>query len=101
MPTELERVFYGVCHPLCVGYCCIKSCELWCVSFSREILRKCHSLPLVIAATAGLLSTKEKSVLEWKRVVDNLNYEICKVYKSFKDAIIRNTITSDYYCKNR
>ena len=42
---------------------------------SREILRKCQGLPLVIAAIAGLLSAKEKLVFEWQRVLDNLNYE--------------------------
>ncbi|KAL5547635.1 hypothetical protein UlMin_002866 [Ulmus minor] len=42
---------------------------------SYEIVRKCHGLPLAIAAIAGLLSCKNKAEYEWKRVVDNLSYE--------------------------
>ncbi|KAL5547624.1 hypothetical protein UlMin_002855 [Ulmus minor] len=42
---------------------------------SHEIVRKCHGLPLAIAAIAGLLSCKNKVEYEWKRVLDNLSYE--------------------------
>ena len=44
-------------------------------TLSREIVSKCQGLPLVIAAIAGLLSTKEKVVSEWQRVLDNLSLE--------------------------
>ncbi|KAL5547631.1 hypothetical protein UlMin_002862 [Ulmus minor] len=42
---------------------------------SYEIVKKCHGLPLAIAAIAGLLSCKNKVEYEWKRVLDNLSYE--------------------------
>ncbi|KAF4366800.1 hypothetical protein G4B88_018223 [Cannabis sativa] len=54
------------------------SCPQELEQLSREIISKCHGLPLVIAAVAGLFSKKQKSKLEWERVLDNLNYEFEK-----------------------
>ncbi|PON87631.1 NB-ARC domain, LRR domain containing protein [Trema orientale] len=45
---------------------------------SRKIVSKCQGLPLAITAVAGLLSKKEKTELEWQRVLDNLNYEFVR-----------------------
>ncbi|PON78363.1 NB-ARC domain, LRR domain containing protein, partial [Parasponia andersonii] len=42
---------------------------------SREFVKYCQGLPLVIVAIAGLLSTKQKIEFEWKRILDNLNFE--------------------------
>ncbi|KAL5554549.1 hypothetical protein UlMin_041950 [Ulmus minor] len=42
---------------------------------SREIVNKCQGLPLAIATVAGLLSTKEKVELEWRRLLDDLASE--------------------------
>ncbi|PON38741.1 NB-ARC domain, LRR domain containing protein [Trema orientale] len=50
--------------------CCPKELE----QLSREIVSECQGLPIVIAVVAGLLSKKEKTKLEWQRVLDNLNY---------------------------
>ncbi|PON78352.1 NB-ARC domain, LRR domain containing protein [Parasponia andersonii] len=52
-----------------------KRCPQVLDHLSREIVRKCQGLPLVIVAIAGLLSTKEMIELEWRRVLDNLNDE--------------------------
>ncbi|KAF4384382.1 hypothetical protein F8388_004615 [Cannabis sativa] len=54
--------------------CCSRELE----QLSYEILRKCHGLPLVIATVASLFSKKEKTKLEWRRVLDNLNNEFEK-----------------------
>ncbi|GMN23556.1 hypothetical protein TIFTF001_049094, partial [Ficus carica] len=43
---------------------------------SQEIIRMCQGLPLVIVAVAGLLSTKEKTVLEWQKLLDNFHVEL-------------------------
>ncbi|XP_039687197.1 disease resistance protein RPM1 [Medicago truncatula] len=43
---------------------------------SKEIVRKCKQLPLAIVAVSGLLSTKAKTVTEWKMVSQNLNLEL-------------------------
>ncbi|EXB54528.1 Disease resistance protein RPM1 [Morus notabilis] len=45
---------------------------------SRRFVSKCQGLPLVIVAVAGLLSKKEKTKLEWRSVLDNLNDEFEK-----------------------
>ncbi|XP_059436279.1 disease resistance protein RPM1-like [Corylus avellana] len=52
--------------------CCPK--EL--VKMSMDIVRKCEGLPLAIVSIGGLLSTKEKVPLEWKKLHDNLNSEL-------------------------
>jgi len=39
---------------------------------SHNIVRRCGGLPLAIVAVGELLATKEKVVLEWKRLLDNL-----------------------------
>ncbi|GAU16448.1 hypothetical protein TSUD_117970 [Trifolium subterraneum] len=43
---------------------------------SNEIVQKCDGLPLAILAIGGLLSTKPKTVLEWKNVICNLRMEL-------------------------
>jgi hypothetical protein len=43
---------------------------------SRNILKKCEGLPLAIVAIGGLLTKKEKTGLEWKRVLERLATEL-------------------------
>ncbi|XP_059436414.1 disease resistance protein RPM1-like [Corylus avellana] len=52
--------------------CCPK--EL--VKLSMDIFKKCEGLPLAIVAIGGLLSTKEKVPLEWKKLHDSLSSEL-------------------------
>ncbi|XP_059440264.1 disease resistance protein RPM1-like [Corylus avellana] len=52
--------------------CCPK--EL--VKLSMDIVKKCEGLPLAIVAIGGLLSTKEKVPLEWKKLHDSLSSEL-------------------------
>ncbi|KAL5550590.1 hypothetical protein UlMin_000766 [Ulmus minor] len=52
-----------------------KCCPEELQELSLEIVSKCQGLPLVIAAMAGLLSTKTKIWFEWQRVLDNLDSE--------------------------
>uniref|UniRef100_A0A7N2M7U4 Uncharacterized protein n=2 Tax=Quercus lobata TaxID=97700 RepID=A0A7N2M7U4_QUELO len=43
---------------------------------SREIVMKCQGLPLAITAIGGLLSTKNKTLFEWRNLHDNLGFEL-------------------------
>ncbi|XP_059436293.1 disease resistance protein RPM1-like [Corylus avellana] len=52
--------------------CCPK--EL--VKLSMDIVKKCEGLPLAIVSIGGLLSTKEKVPLEWKKLHDSLSSEL-------------------------
>ncbi|PON47578.1 NB-ARC domain containing protein [Parasponia andersonii] len=51
-----------------------RHCSQKLEQLSNEILRKCEGLPLVIVTIAGLLSTKEKLVFEWQKVLQCLNF---------------------------
>ncbi|GAU48382.1 hypothetical protein TSUD_118080 [Trifolium subterraneum] len=42
-------------------------CPQELVKMSNEIVKKCEGLPLAIVAIGGLLSTKEKSIVEWEK----------------------------------
>ncbi|CAJ1958747.1 unnamed protein product [Sphenostylis stenocarpa] len=43
---------------------------------SKEIILKCGGLPLAIVTVGGLLSTKEKTLFEWRNVSKNLRMEL-------------------------
>ncbi|GAU16422.1 hypothetical protein TSUD_117710 [Trifolium subterraneum] len=45
-------------------------------AISKDIVRKCKQLPLAIVAIGGLLSTKSKTMIEWKNVSENLSLEL-------------------------
>ena len=40
-----------------------------------DIVKKCEGLPLAIVAIGGLLSTKDKTIIEWKNLHDSLGFE--------------------------
>lgn len=40
---------------------------------SKEIVRECHGLPLLLVAMGGLMSTKEQAVPAWKAVLEELH----------------------------
>ncbi|XP_004499780.1 disease resistance protein RPM1-like [Cicer arietinum] len=43
---------------------------------SNEMVQKCGGLPLAIVAIGGLLSTKSKTMIEWRKVSQNLRMEL-------------------------
>ncbi|XP_027337822.1 disease resistance protein RPM1-like [Abrus precatorius] len=59
---------------------CVKAFREGCPKdlkgLSEEFVKKCNGVPLAIVAIASLLSTKNKNVLEWKRVYDSLRSKL-------------------------
>ncbi|OAY64080.1 Disease resistance protein RPM1 [Ananas comosus] len=43
---------------------------------ARDIVAKCEGLPLAVVSLGSLLSLREKSETEWKRVYNQLNWEL-------------------------
>nr|XP_048334071.1 disease resistance protein RPM1-like [Ziziphus jujuba var. spinosa] len=43
---------------------------------SHKIVERCGGLPLAIVAVGGLLSTKDKTIYEWKKLHDGLSSEL-------------------------
>ncbi|KAJ3674605.1 hypothetical protein LUZ60_005221 [Juncus effusus] len=50
-------------------------CPLELEKWAREIAVKCQGLPLAIVSIGSMLSLREKSVAEWKRVHNQLSWE--------------------------
>ncbi|XXG73193.1 hypothetical protein AAC387_Pa07g2153 [Persea americana] len=53
-----------------------KSCPPELNPYARSLVRKCEGLPLAIVSIGGLMSLKEKTALEWKKVEVSLNWEL-------------------------
>jgi disease resistance protein RPM1 len=53
-----------------------RCCPRELVRMSMDIVKKCEGLPLAIVAIGGLLSTKEKVPLEWRKLLDSLSSEL-------------------------
>ncbi|KAJ3674402.1 hypothetical protein LUZ60_005018 [Juncus effusus] len=51
---------------------CPSNLEEW----AREIVLKCDGLPLALVSIGGMLFLRERSVVEWKRVNDQLSWEL-------------------------
>lgn len=43
---------------------------------AKEIMNKCQGLPLAIVAIGNLLSLRHKKELEWKKVLEDINWEL-------------------------
>ncbi|XP_024018887.1 disease resistance protein RPM1 [Morus notabilis] len=55
---------------------CEKDCPTYLKELSWKIVERCEGLPLAIVVIAGLLSTKNKSVEQWKKLHDSLSSEL-------------------------
>ncbi|KAM3395426.1 disease resistance RPP13-like protein 4 [Capsicum galapagoense] len=51
-------------------------CNTQLEEVGREIVRKCHGLPLAIKTTGGMLSSKSHSLGEWKRICENFREKL-------------------------
>ncbi|KAJ6956122.1 hypothetical protein NC652_007274 [Populus alba x Populus x berolinensis] len=43
---------------------------------AKAILKKCEGLPLAIVAVGGLMCSRSKTVVEWKKVFESLNWQL-------------------------
>ncbi|KAF3660632.1 putative disease resistance RPP13-like protein 4-like [Capsicum annuum] len=51
-------------------------CNTQLEEVGREIVRKCHGLPLAIKTTGGMLSSKPQSLGEWTRICENFREKL-------------------------
>ncbi|XP_059661264.1 disease resistance protein RPM1-like [Cornus florida] len=54
------------------GHSCPKALE----KSARLFVEKCEGLPLAIVAIGGLMCSRNKTVVEWKKVYDSLNWQL-------------------------
>ncbi|XP_027061103.1 disease resistance protein RPM1-like [Coffea arabica] len=54
---------------------CVHQCPPELEALAKAILRKCEGLPLAIVAIGGLMCSKSKTAIEWKKVHDSLNWQ--------------------------
>ncbi|PON86707.1 NB-ARC domain, LRR domain containing protein [Trema orientale] len=77
---EPEPLSEAICWDLFCGiafqYETDQHCPLELEQLSHQFIRMCESSPLAIVATAELLSEKEKTVSEWKTLLDNFSSEV-------------------------
>ncbi|KEH32976.1 disease resistance protein (CC-NBS-LRR class) family protein [Medicago truncatula] len=66
-----DKAWELFCNKAFRGQCPIELEEM-----SNEIVKKCGELPLAIVAIGGLLSTKDKTMFEWRKVSQNLRMEL-------------------------
>ncbi|WJX30608.1 hypothetical protein P8452_19126 [Trifolium repens] len=70
-PLPEDKAYELFCKKVFGGQCPMELEEM-----SHEILQKCGGLPLAIVAIGGLLSTKPKTMFEWRMLSQNLRMEL-------------------------
>ncbi|KAF8364611.1 hypothetical protein HHK36_033416 [Tetracentron sinense] len=70
-------------------------------SLARDLVGKCEGLPLAIMAIGGLMSTKDKTELEWRKVYDTLNWELSNnpMLEVVKSILLLSYNDLPYYLK--
>ena len=69
-PLTPDKAWELFCNKVFRGQCPIELEDM-----TMEIVQKCGGLPLAIVAIGGLLSTKAKTMFEWRKVSQNLRME--------------------------
>ncbi|KAJ1384188.1 Virus X resistance protein-like, coiled-coil domain [Sesbania bispinosa] len=72
-PLTVEKSLELFCNKA-FGLCCPGHLK----DVTSEIVEKCEGLPLAIVAIGGLLSTKDRDALEWKKFSQNLSLQLEK-----------------------
>ncbi|GAB2230399.1 hypothetical protein Drorol1_Dr00014663 [Drosera rotundifolia] len=74
-PLSLEEAWSLFCNMAFPG-AYNKLCPIELEQLSLEMVSRCEGLPLAIAAIGSLLSTKQKTLLEWQSLHKNLGYRL-------------------------
>ncbi|WJZ99748.1 hypothetical protein VitviT2T_018165 [Vitis vinifera] len=53
-----------------------RSCPKELEPLARAIMKKCEGLPLAIVAVGGLMCSRNKTVAEWKKVYESINWQL-------------------------
>ncbi|OVA20125.1 Disease resistance protein [Macleaya cordata] len=53
-----------------------RTCPRELKEIAKVIVKKCEGLPLAIVAMGGLMSSRDQTVFEWKKVHDSLNWQL-------------------------
>lgn len=70
-------------------------------TLAKVILRKCEGLPLAIVAIGGLMCSRWKSAIEWKKVLDSLNWQLSynPILERVKGILMLSYNDLPYYLK--
>ncbi|XP_015168506.1 disease resistance RPP13-like protein 4 [Solanum tuberosum] len=63
-------------HNCCIIITSRRKCNTQLEEVGREIVHKCHGLPLAIKTTGGMLSSKPHSLGEWTRICENFREKL-------------------------
>ncbi|KAF8393963.1 hypothetical protein HHK36_020165 [Tetracentron sinense] len=71
-------------------------------ALARDLVGKCEGMPLAIVAIGGLMSTKDKTEYEWRKVYDTLNWELSNnpMLEVVKSILLLSYNDLPYYLKH-
>ncbi|KAF8369516.1 hypothetical protein HHK36_032465 [Tetracentron sinense] len=71
-------------------------------ALARVLVGKCEGLPLAIVAIGGLMSNKDKTQLEWRKVYDTFNWELSNnpMLEVVKSILLLSYKDLPYYLKH-
>ncbi|KAG9448695.1 hypothetical protein H6P81_008660 [Aristolochia fimbriata] len=78
-----------------------KSCPEQLEPLARIIVEKCEGLPLAIIAVGGLMSSKDTTELEWRKVYSSLGWELSNnpILERVKSILLLSFTNMPYYLK--
>ncbi|GAB2230402.1 hypothetical protein Drorol1_Dr00014666 [Drosera rotundifolia] len=97
-PLFLEEAWSLFCNMAFPG-AYNKLCPIELEQLSLEMVSRCEGLPLAIAAIGSLLSTKQKTLLEWQRLRKNLGFLLQNKLKDIRRILFLSYHDLPYYLK--
>ncbi|PWA79985.1 disease resistance protein RPM1 [Artemisia annua] len=78
------------------------SCPVELKDLAQAITKKCEGLPLAIVAIGGLVCSRDKTAIEWKKIYDSLNWELNNnpVLESVKGILSLSFNDLSFYLKH-